>query len=142
MTRKPSSLRVIYGALFVSVAAVVLPLTFYASGFPTAGGALLLSSVLVFAVTVVKSGALSAAWLAGETRGTIENATWRELAKALICAALTIDVLSDGAHLLDRHRLWNHPISWMVILTAAGLLAIAAGLFLTRWLAGYLGIRQ
>jgi hypothetical protein len=132
---------VIYGAIFVSVA-VVLPLTFYASGFPTVGGALLLSSVLVFAVMVMKSGALSAAWLAGETRGTIENATWHELAKALICAALTIDVLFDGAHLLDRHPLWNHHISWIVILTAAGLLAIAAGLFLTRWFAGYLCSRQ
>jgi hypothetical protein len=50
MTRKSSSLRAIFGALFVSVA-VVLPLTFYASGFPTVGGALL-SSVLVFAIAV------------------------------------------------------------------------------------------
>lgn len=140
MTLKPSRLLVIYRMLFVSVA-VVLPLAFYASGFPTVGGALLLGGVLVFAVTVMKSGALSAAWLAGETPRAIENATWHELAKALICAALTIDVLFDGAHLLDRHRLWNHHISWMVILTAAGLV-IAAGLFLTRWFAGSLCTRR
>jgi hypothetical protein len=141
MTRKSSTLRAIYGTLFVSVAAV-LPLTFYASGFPTLGGALLLSSVLVFAIAVIKSGALSTTWLAGETWGTMENATWHELAKALICAALAIDVLFGGAHLMDRYRLWSHHISWIVILTAAGLLAIAAGLFSTRWFAGYLLTRR
>jgi hypothetical protein len=141
MTRKSSSLRAIYVTLFVSVA-VVLPLTFYASGLPTVGGALLLSSVMVFAIAVMKSGALSTAWLVGETRGTIENATWYELAKALICAALAIDALFGGAHLVDRYRLWHHHISWMVILTSAGLMAIAAGLFLTRWFAGYLFTRR
>lgn len=44
-------------------------------------------------------------------------------------AALTIDVLFDGAHLLDCYRLWNHHISWVVIVTAAGLLAIAGVFF-------------
>jgi len=82
----------------------VLPLTFYASGFPTVGGALLLSSMLVFAIAVMKSGALSTDWLASESRGTIENATRHELAKALICTALAIDVLFGGAHLVDRYR--------------------------------------
>jgi hypothetical protein len=141
MTRKFSSLSAIYRVLFVS-GAVVLPLTFYASGFPTVGGAFLLSSVLIFAIAVMKSGALSTAWLAGETRGTIENAARHELAKALICAALTVDVLFGGAHLFDHLRLWGYHIAWMAILTAAGLLAIAAGLFLTRWFAGHLFTRQ
>jgi hypothetical protein len=137
MTRKSSSLRTIYGTLFFSVT-VVLPLTFYASGFPTVGGALLLSTVMILAIAVMKSGALSTAWLAGETPSTIKNTTWYELTKALICAALAVDVLRGGAYLVDLYRLWNHHISWIVILTAAGLMAIATGLFLTRWFAGYL----
>jgi hypothetical protein len=115
---------------------------FYASGFPTAGGALLLSSVLVFAVAVVRSGALATYWLAGETRTTIENATRLELAKALICAALAVDAFFGGARVLDRYRLWHHEVSMTVLLTASGLLAIAAGLFLTRWFAGYLFTRR
>jgi hypothetical protein len=109
---------------------------------PTVGGALLLSSVMIFAIAVMKSGALSTAWLAGETRGTIEKATWYELAKALICAALAIDAFFGGVHLADRYRLWYQHISWMVILTVAGLMALAAGLFLTRWFAGYLFTRR
>jgi hypothetical protein len=141
MTRKSSGLRATYRTLFFSIA-VVLPLTFYVAGFPTVGGALLLSGVMTFAFAVMKSGALSTVWLAAETPGTIKNATWFELAKALICASLAIDIFFGGAHLLDHYRLWGHHISWMVILTAAGLLAIAAGLFLTRWFAGYLFTRR
>jgi hypothetical protein len=67
MTRKSPRLRAIYGALFVGDA-VALPLIFYTSGFPTVGGALLLSSVLVFTIAIIKSGALGTSWLAGETR--------------------------------------------------------------------------
>jgi hypothetical protein len=141
MTRKASSSRAICGTLFVGVA-VAVPLTLYASGLPTVGGAFLLSSVMVFAIAVMKSGVLSTAWLAAETRGTIGNATWYELAKAMTCAALAIDALFGGVHLLVRYHLWHHHISWMVILTAAGLMAIAAGLFLTRWFAGYLLTRR
>ena len=137
MTRKARRLRVIYGALFVGDA-VVLPLMFYAAGFPSLGGALLLSGVLVFAFTVVKSGALSTSWLARETRGSIGNASRLELAKAFVCAALAVDALFGGVRVIARYRLWNHDLSLTVLLTTAGLLAIGAGLFLTRWFAGYL----
>jgi hypothetical protein len=137
MTRQSSSLRAIYRTLFVCIA-VVLPLTFYAAGFPTVGAALLLSGVMTVAFAVMRSRVLSSDWLAGETPGTINSATSYELAKALICAGLAIDVFFGGPSLLDHYRLWGHHISWTVVLTASGLLAIGAGLFLTRWFAGYL----
>lgn len=141
MTRKSLRLGAVRVTLFASIA-VALPLTLYASGFPTVGGALLLSGVLVFAVAVMRSGALSTGWLAGRTRRTIENAARLELSKAWICAGLAIDVLFNGAHLLDRYRVWNYDISLVVILTVVGLLAVAGGLFLTRWFAGYLFTRR
>jgi hypothetical protein len=46
--------------------------------------------VLVFALAVVRSGALSASWLAGEPGATIGDATRFELTKALTCAALAV----------------------------------------------------
>jgi hypothetical protein len=95
MTQKSPRLRAILGALFLG-GAVALPVMFYAVGFPTVGGALMLSGVMVFAIAIVRSGALSASWLAGETRGTIADATRYELAKALTYAALAVDALFGG----------------------------------------------
>jgi hypothetical protein len=141
MTQKSPRLRATYRSLFAG-GALALPLGLYASGFPTVSGAFLLSSLLVFTIAIVKSGALATCWLAGEARPTIENATRYELAKAFICAALAIDALFGGARVMDRYRLWHHNISRLVVLTMTGLLAIAAGLFLTRWFAGYLFTRR
>jgi hypothetical protein len=136
MTRKAPKLHAIYGTLF-AVVAVGLPLMFYASGFRSVGSALLLSSVLVFAFALIKSGALATSWLAVQRRETIKNATRYELAKAMIFAALAVDALSGGLRLMHRFLLYDDS-SMMVVLTAAGLLAIVAVLFLTRWFAGYL----
>jgi hypothetical protein len=74
MTQKSPRLRAILGALFLS-GAFAVPVILYLAHFPTLGGALLLSGVLVFAIAVVRSGALSVSWLAGETRATIGDAT-------------------------------------------------------------------
>lgn len=141
MTQQSSRFPAIYRRLFVGIA-VVLPLTLYAAGFPTVGGALLLSGVMIFAFAVMRSGVLSTDWLAGETPGTINSATWYERAKALICAALAIDVFFGGSPLMDHYHLWGHHISLSVVITASALLAIAAGLFLTRWFAGFLYTRR
>lgn len=71
----------------------------------------------------------------------IVNATRFELSKALICAGLAVDALFDGLHVLHRYMFYD-ALSMAVVLTAAGLLGIAAGLFLTRWFAGWLsGLR-
>lgn len=141
MTRKAPWLRAIFGALFLG-GAVALAMTLYAAHFPTLGGALLLSGVLVFAIAVVRSGALATSWLAGETRGTIGNVTLYELAKALTCAALAVDTLFGGVRVLDRYRLWSDGATVTLVLTVTGLLAIGAGIFLTRWFAGYLLTRR
>jgi hypothetical protein len=141
MTQKPPKFRAMYGSVLLG-GALALPVIFYASGFPTVGGALLLSTVLIVGLAIIKSGALSISWISGETRGSIQNSTRHELAKAFICAALAVDVLSGGAQLLDHYRLWRHNISMTVLLTTTGLLAIAAGLYLTRWFAGYLSTRR
>jgi hypothetical protein len=140
MTQKSPRLRAIFGALFIG-GAVALPLMFYAAHHPTLGAALLLSGVLVFAIAFVRSGALATSWLAGETRGTIGNATRYELAKALTCAALAVDALFGGMRVLYRYRLWADGVTVTLVLTATGLLAIGAGLFVTRWFAGYLFTR-
>jgi hypothetical protein len=136
MTANAPSSRGIYVALFGAVA-VGSPLAFYASGHPTVGGALLLSSVVVFAIAVIQSGALATTWLARKSGVTLANATRYELAKAMICAGLAVDALSGGIRLMQRFRLYDEP-SMMVVLTAAGLLTIGSGLFLTRWFAGFL----
>jgi hypothetical protein len=88
--RRPR-LRSMYQALIVCNA-IGVPLLFYAVGSPTLGGALLLSSVLVFAVLVVKSGALATSWLGRHTITSIREAARLELAKAMICGALAVDL--------------------------------------------------
>jgi hypothetical protein len=134
--RRPR-LRSIYRAFFVGDA-VALPLLFYVAGFPTLGGVLLLSSVLVFVLAVIKSGALSPSWLQRETRRTAGNAARYELARAFLCAGLAVDVLFGGVQMMETYRLINHDATITLLLTVTGLLAIGAGLFLTRWFAGYL----
>jgi hypothetical protein len=70
MTRKSSSLRTIYGTPFFSVA-VVLPLTCYASGFPTVGGALLLTDsgdLIRHRADPIRDGRSQPASQAGEVR--------------------------------------------------------------------------
>ncbi len=134
---RAANLPTIYRALFFGDA-VAFPLILYALGFPTVGGALLLSSVVVFAVAIIRSGALATSWLGNQTLKTIEKAIRFELAKALVCAGLAVDVLFGGARLINHYHLWHHGVSLVVVFTAAGLLAIASGLFFTRWFAGYL----
>jgi len=136
MIRKARRSGGIYAALFAGVA-IALPLFCYATGFRAVGGALLLSSLLVFTLAVIRSGALATSWLTQQTRLTIENATRYELAKAMICAGLAVDALSGGIRVLRRFVLYDY-FSMTVVLTAAGLLGVAAGLYLTRWFAGYL----
>jgi hypothetical protein len=111
---------------------------FYATGFPTAGGVLLLSGVLVFVVFVVKSGALSTSWLSRQTATSIRHAARFEFAKAMICGALAVDTLFGGARVVNRYRLWHDDVTVIVLVSVAGLFTIGAGLFLTRWFAAYL----
>jgi hypothetical protein len=126
-----------YQALFVA-GALTVPVLLYAAGFPTLGGVLLLSSVLVFVVAVIRFGALSTSWLRRETPKTIRSAARFELAKALVCAGLAVDALFGGARAMQSYRLIHHDVTVTLLLTVTGLLAIGAGLFLTRWFAGYL----
>jgi hypothetical protein len=134
---KHPRLRPVYQALFVGDA-IGLPLLFYAAGLPTLGGVLLLSSVLVFVVVVVKSGALATTWLRRHTITSIRRAARFEFVKAMICAALAVDTLFGGAHIVDRYRLWQDDITVVVLVTVAGVFTIGAGLFLTRWFAAHL----
>jgi hypothetical protein len=89
-------------------------------------------------VAVIRFGALSTSWLRRETPKTISSAARFELAKALVCAGLAVDALFGGAQAMQSYRLINHDVTVTLLLTVTGLLAIGAGLFLTRWFAGYL----
>jgi hypothetical protein len=137
MILKSLSLPRIYQALFICDAFAVT-LFFYAKGFPTLGGVLLLSGLLVFVVTLVKSGALSTSWLARQNRLSIGNAVWLELAKTGVCAGLAIDALFGGGRLLAIFGLWRDNATIAALLSVAAFLAIGAGLFLTRAFAAYL----
>jgi hypothetical protein len=134
---KHPKLRSLYQAIFVCDA-IGLPLLFYAVGFPTVGGVLLLSSVLVLVVLVVKSGALATSWLGRHTITSIRPAARFEFAKAMICGGLAVDTLFGGVRIVDRYGLWRDHVSFIVLVTVAGLFTIGAGLFLTRWFAAYL----
>jgi hypothetical protein len=80
---KSPRLRSVYQALFVCDA-IGLPLLFYVAGFPTLGGVLLLSGVLVFAVFVVKSGALATSWLGRQTITSVRHAAH---SPSILCSA-------------------------------------------------------
>jgi hypothetical protein len=134
---KSPRLRSVYQALFVCDA-IGVPLLFYAVGSPTLGGVLLLSSVLVLVVVVVKSGALATSWLGRHTITSIRHAARFEFAKAMICAALAVDTVFGGVHVVNRYRLWRDDVTVIVLLTVAALFTIGAGLFLMRWFAAYL----
>jgi hypothetical protein len=60
------------------------------------------------------------------------------LSKALVCAGLAVDALFGGVRAMQSYRLINHDVTFALLLTVTGLLTIGAGLFLTRWFAGYL----
>jgi hypothetical protein len=128
-------------ALFVT-GALGLPVALYTAGLPTLGGAFLLSSVLIFAIRVSRSRVLAASWLAEVNPRVISDATRLELAKALTCAALAVDALASGFRVIDRFFAGPRALSVSLVLTTAGLFAIGACLFLTRWFAGYLLSRR
>jgi hypothetical protein len=130
-----------YRALAVG-GAIGLPVLLYVAGFPTLGGVLLLSSVLVFVVAAIKFGVLSTAWVQRESPRTIRSAALFELAKAFVCAGLAVDALFGGIRAMESYRLVNHDVTIILLLTVTGLLVIGAGLFLTRWFAGYLLSRR
>jgi hypothetical protein len=124
-------------ALFVA-GAIALPVLFHIAGYPTLSAVLMLSSVLVFVAAVVRSGALSPSWLQWESPRTIKHASRRELSCAFLCAGLAVDALFGGVRAMSHVSYGRHDILLIVVLTVAALLVIGAGLFLTRWFAGYL----
>jgi hypothetical protein len=133
-----SNVRTWHQALFVG-GAIALPVLLYLAGYSTMGAAFMLSTVLVFVAALVRAGALSSHWLQRETPRTIGNAARYELAWAFLCAGLAVDTLFGGVALAMRHRPYpRHDVTLIVILTVALLFVIGAGLFLTRWFAGYL----
>jgi hypothetical protein len=131
MTLRPPTRATAYQALSVG-GAVALPVLFYLAGYPSLGAVLMLSGVLVLVVAIVGSGALSPCWRQRESSRTIGSATRYELAKALVCAGLAVNAV------IAIRRIPSPHFTIFVILIVAGLLVIVAGLFLTRWFAGYL----
>jgi hypothetical protein len=122
------------------IAALAISVACYPLGLTTLGGALLLSTILVFAVRVVRSGAVSPTGLTGvavlkaQNLRSIRNAAQFELAKGFGCAGLAVDALLGGNRLMRAYQLYD-PISFTLLFTVSWLLAVGALLFLTRWLA-------
>jgi hypothetical protein len=134
---RPPKTRTPYQVL-AAIGAVAVPVLFYVAGYPTVGAALMLSGVLVFVAMLARSGALSPSWLQRETPRTIGNAARYQLAWALLCAGLAVDTVFVG-RLAMRHGAYpRYEVMLILILTVVLLLGIGAGLFLTRWFAGYL----
>jgi hypothetical protein len=106
------------------------------------GGVLILSAMIVSAITFVRSGALSASWLSIRDRNSIIRLGHLELAKAFGCAGIGID-LFRGLSAGIRHALLPAgPVTWVLALAIAAASAMGAGLFLMRWFAAYLIVRR
>jgi hypothetical protein len=118
------------------LSALAISVACYPLGFTTLGGALLLSTILVFAVRVVRSGAVSPSGLTAikaQNLRTIRHAAQFELTKGFGCAGLAVDALLGGNRLMRAYQLYD-PLSFTVLFTVSWLLAVGALLFLTRWL--------
>jgi len=114
--------------------ALSVSLACYPLGYTNLGGALLLSTILVFAANVVQSGAVSPAWATRQHLRSIRNAAQFELTKGFGCAGLAVDALQGGNRLMRAYQLYD-PLSFTLLFTVSWLLAVGALLFLTRWLA-------
>jgi hypothetical protein len=119
------------------ILALVASLGCYPLKWTMLGGSLLLSTVLVFAVRMVRSGAVSPLWLTRQNPHTIRNAAQFELAKGFGCAGLAVDALDFGNRVIRAYQLYD-PLSFTLLFTVCWLLALGALLFLSRWLAATL----
>lgn len=114
----------------------------YRMGLADVGGALILSAIIVSAITFVRSGAFSVTWLRGENSHSIRNAARFELAKAFICGGLGIDAVRLLRAGLERGFMPLTQLTVTLILTVAVLSAMCTGLYLTRAFAAYLVARR
>jgi hypothetical protein len=125
----------------VCVAAIGISLL-YRMGLADIGGALLLSAIIVSAITFVRSGGMSTTWLARENSHSIGNAARFELAKAFICGTLGIDAILLLRIALEHGVMPPTPVTAMLGLSVAVVSAMGTGLYLTRAFAGYLFARR
>jgi hypothetical protein len=119
------------------VLAVGLSLACYPLKLTMLAGALLLSTILVLALRVVRSGAFSPLWLTRQNPQTIRNAAHLEMAKGFGCAGLAVDALVGGNRVMRAYQL-DDPLSFTLLFTVSWLLTLGALLFLSRWLAATL----
>jgi hypothetical protein len=94
----------------------------------------LLSTILVLTIRIIRSGAVSPAWLSQQNLRSISNAAQFELTKGFGCAGLAVDALFGGNRLMRAYQLYD-PLSFTLLFTVSWLLAVGALLFLTRWFA-------
>ena len=140
MRRKPADRRTLQQVLFF-VCALAASLACYALQLETLGGTLLLSTILVFAIQFLRSGALSPLRLTHRNPRTIRNVMRLELAKTFGCAGLAVDALGLGNRVM-RTFLLHDPLSFTLLFTICWLLALAALLFLARWAAASLSVTR
>jgi hypothetical protein len=114
----------------------------YRMGLADIGGVLILSAVIVSAITFVRSGALSVTWLRRENLHSIRTAARFELAKAFICGALGIDAVRLLRMGLECGVMPPTTVTLTLILTVAVVSAMSTGLYLTRAFAAYLLVRR
>jgi hypothetical protein len=133
MQKKRADQRWLHQGIFFLVA-LALSLACYPLGFTTLGGALLLSTILVLTIRIIRSGAVSPAWLSQQNLRSISNAAQFELTKGFGCAGLAVDALFGGNRLMRAYQLYD-PLSFTLLFTVSWLLAVGALLFLTRWFA-------
>jgi hypothetical protein len=114
----------------------------YRFGLADIGGVLVLSAIIVSAITFVRSGALSAAWLQHRDRSRLIRLSYLELAKAFACAGLGIDLVRALGFGLSHRIVPMTPVTWTIVLSVAVVSAMGAGLFLVRWFAAYLTVRR
>ncbi len=114
----------------------------YRFGLTDLGGVLVFSAIIVSAITFVRSGALSAAWLQHRDRNRLIRLSYLELAKAFACAGLGIDLVRILGFGLSHRIVPITPVTWAIALSVAVVSAMGAGLFLVRWFAAYLTVRR
>jgi hypothetical protein len=142
MPRSGGAASPIIGKVLAACIAAVGISLLYRMGLADIGGVLILSAIIVSAISFVRSGALSATWLARQNSHSIRNAARLELAKAFICGALGIDTVRLLRMALERGVMHYNAITVTLILTIAVLSAMGTGLYLTRAFAGYLFSRR
>ena len=114
----------------------------YRLGFADFGGVMILSAIIVSVIALVRSGALSAAWLLSQSPQTIRNAARMEFAKAMICAGIGIDAFRALAAGVRQGALPAGVVTAAIVLCVAVLSAMGTGLFLTRAFAAYLFVKR